>query len=158
MLPDLVGVEMEGFVSIDFDPVAFASESDLMALRILAIDHVQVTVPSSQEVETLEFYDTVLGLERIEKPAPLLKNGGAWYRQGSIEVHLSPEDTPSDASSSKRHLCFVVADLDVAESELVTHGVEIIRDNQPITGWIRLYVRDPGGNRFEIAQRVPKSN
>jgi catechol 2,3-dioxygenase-like lactoylglutathione lyase family enzyme len=128
-----------------------------MALKIVSIDHVQVTVPRSEEAKALEFYDAVLGLERIEKPATLLKNGGAWYRHGPIELHLSPEDGPSDSSSSKRHLCYVVADLDEAESELARHGVEIIRDRQPIAGWIRFYIRDPGGNRLEIAQRVPKS-
>ena len=33
-------------------------------------------------------------------------------------------------------------------------GVEIIRDNRPLDGWRRFYVRDPGGNRIEIAERV----
>jgi len=32
-------------------------------------------------------------------------------------------------------------------------AIEIIPDNQPIQGWRRFYVRDPGGNRIEIAER-----
>ena len=99
----------------------------------------------------------MLGLEQIEKPAPLLKNGGAWYRHGSIEIHVSPEDGPSDSSGSKRHVCYVVPDLEEAESELAMHGVEIIRDRQPIAGWILFYIRDPGGNRLEIAHAFPSA-
>ncbi len=71
-----------------------------------------------------------------------------------MEVHVSPEDGRSDSEHSKRHVCFVVPSLMEAESELARHGVQIIPDRQPIAGWRRLYVRDPGGNRIEVAQRL----
>lgn len=125
-----------------------------MPLKLEAIDHVQVTVPRPVEREALRFYDTVLGLERITKPEPLASNGGAWYRLGALEVHLSPEDDVGSSRASKRHVCFVVPDLKEAESELARQGVETIPDRQPIAGWARFYIRDPGGNRIEIAQRV----
>ena len=32
-------------------------------------------------------------------------------------------------------------------------GVEIIADPRPVPGTARFYVRDPGGNLFEIAQQ-----
>ncbi len=32
-------------------------------------------------------------------------------------------------------------------------GIDVIPDNRPIDGWRRFYVRDPGGNRIEIAER-----
>jgi catechol 2,3-dioxygenase-like lactoylglutathione lyase family enzyme len=126
-----------------------------MSLNIESIDHIQITVPKSVETEAIEFYSTILGLKPIEKPEPLRTNGGAWYRHGSIEIHLSPEDGSADNCQSKRHVCYVILDLAEAESELARHGIEIIRDRQPIAGWIRFYIRDPGGNRIEIAQRVP---
>ena len=125
-----------------------------MALKIDAIDHVQVTVPRSVEDEALRFYEGVLGLERIEKPEPLAGNGGGWYRLGAIELHVSPEDGDGAGRASKRHVCYVVFDLKEAEAELVRQGVETIPDRQPIAGWARFYIRDPGGNRIEIAQRV----
>ena len=63
-----------------------------MPLKLQLIDHVQVTVPRSVEADALRFYETVLGLERIAKPEPLVRNGGAWYRIGALELHVSPED------------------------------------------------------------------
>ena len=125
-----------------------------MPLALEAIDHVQVTVPHSVAAQALHFYETVLGLTRIAKPEPLAANGGAWYRVGSLEVHISPEDGGATAHESKRHICYVVADLTAAQTELARHGVEIIPDRQPVSGWSRFYIRDPGGNRIEIAQRV----
>jgi catechol 2,3-dioxygenase-like lactoylglutathione lyase family enzyme len=96
----------------------------------------------------------VLGLKCIEKPGALAKNGGAWYRLGPIEVHVSPEDGDLGGDTSKRHVCYLVADLGKAETELSRQGIAIIPDLQPIKGWARFYVRDPGGNRIEIAQRL----
>ncbi len=125
-----------------------------MAVQPEAIDHVQVTVPRSVEAEALRFYDHVLGLKPIAKPLELARNGGAWYRLGALELHVSPEDESEVCAASKRHVCYLVRDLKEAESELVRHGVEIIPDRQPIPGWARFYIRDPGGNRIEIAQRV----
>ena len=128
-----------------------------MPLKLEAIDHVQVTVPSSVEAEALRFYGTVLGLERITKPDSLTINGGAWYRLGSLEVHVSPEDDRAAGQESKRHVCYVVTDLKEAELELAAQGVEVIPDRQPIAGWARFYIRDPGGNRIEIAQRLTQA-
>jgi predicted enzyme related to lactoylglutathione lyase len=125
-----------------------------MPLKIESIDHIQVAVPLSVIEQAMTFYGAIFGLERIDKPEALRKNGGAWYRHGSLEIHLSIEDDSSDLTQSKRHLCYVVPDLEEAESELASHGVEIIRDRQLIPGWIRFYIRDPGGNRIEIAQRT----
>ncbi len=125
-----------------------------MPLELEVIDHVQMTVPRSVEAEALRFYENVLGLEPITKPEALAGNGGAWYRLGALEVHVSPEDDCGAPGTSKRHVCYVVPDLKAAESELARHGVETIPDRQPIPGWARFYIRDPGGNRIEIAQRV----
>jgi predicted enzyme related to lactoylglutathione lyase len=46
-----------------------------------------------------------------------------------------------------------VKDLAEAEQKFRSAGVEILPDDQPTPGWLRFYVRDPGGNRLEIAQR-----
>jgi hypothetical protein len=47
----------------------------------------------------------------------------------------------------------MVANLADAEAAMREAGIEIIPDNNPIAGWRRFYIRDPGGNRIEIAQR-----
>jgi catechol 2,3-dioxygenase-like lactoylglutathione lyase family enzyme len=127
---------------------------DLMALKIEAIDHVQVTVPASALAAAIRFYGEVLGLKTIDKPESLRKNGGTWYQVGSFELHISPEDEPAGLAQSKRHVCYVVPELDAAQRQLAAHLVEIISDHQPIPGWVRCYIRDPAGNRIEIAQRL----
>jgi catechol 2,3-dioxygenase-like lactoylglutathione lyase family enzyme len=122
-----------------------------MPLEITELNHVQTTVPSSVEHAAKYFYGTILGLEEIPKPAGPRSRGGAWYRCGSVEIHLSVEDLP--AGASRRHVCFMVANLAEAEAAMREAAIEIIPDKQPIEGWLRFYVRDPGGNRIEIAER-----
>ena len=127
-----------------------------MRFELTQIDHVQVTVPSASEGASKHFYGTVLGLEQIPKPASpgsARSQSGAWYRCGSVELHLSVEDLPGDNSASRRHVCFMVTNLAEAEAAMREAAIEIMQDNQPIEGWQRFYVRDPGGNRIEIAER-----
>jgi catechol 2,3-dioxygenase-like lactoylglutathione lyase family enzyme len=125
-----------------------------MTLEIIEINHVQTTVPSGTEEASKYFYGAILGLEEIPKPTNSRSQGGAWYRQGAVELHLSIEDPGTDNRSSRRHVCFLVADLAEAERTVREAGVEIIPDHRPMDGWRRFYVRDPGGNRIEIAERV----
>ena len=127
-----------------------------MPLEITEFNHVQITVPSSAEQASKHFYGAILGLEEIPKPANPLSprsKAGAWYRCDSVELHLSVEDLPGDNRASRRHVCFMVTDLTEAEATMREAAIEIIPDNQPIEGWRRFYVRDPGGNRIEIAER-----
>ena len=124
-----------------------------MALEIIEINHVQITVPRAAEEASKHFYKDILGLEEISKPVGPRGPSGAWYRQGTVEVHLSVEADVSDNQRSKRHICYLVIDLAAAEQHLRGAGIDIISDQQPVPGWLRFYVRDPGGNRIEIAQR-----
>ena len=125
-----------------------------MALEIEAVDHVQVTVPRSVVESAEHFYGVVLGLERVPKPDGNTR-GGAWYQKGDVQVHLSiEEDVLAGNHASGRHVCYRVADLARAERSFREAGVEILPDTRPVEGWARFYVRDPGGNRLEIAQRV----
>jgi catechol 2,3-dioxygenase-like lactoylglutathione lyase family enzyme len=125
-----------------------------MALEITELNHVNVTVPRSLEAAAKHFYGTVLGLEELEKPGESKKRGGAWYKIGPVQLHLSIEDGAEGHAVSKRHVCYIVRDAEQAESELRSAGVEIIPDDKPIEGWKRFYVRDPGGNRIEMAQKA----
>lgn len=128
-----------------------------MALEIVGINHVNITVPQSAEEAAKRFYKEILGLEEIPKPENSKKRGGAWFRLGALELHLSIEDAGSDNAASRRHVCYTVADIESAEQLFRVAGVEVIPDRQPVEGWPRFYVRDPGGNRLEIAQSKPGS-
>ena len=117
---------------------------------VIALHHVNVTVPAELEAAAKDFYGTVLGLERIPKPLTSRQNG-AWYQIGNTQLHLSVEDEERPLSS--RHVCFTVSDLSDAETKFRGAGVEIIPDPRPNPSSPRFYVRDPGGNQLEIAQQ-----
>src|SRR6185369_4958970 len=115
-----------------------------MPLEITELNHIQTTVPSAAEQMAKHFYGTILGLKQIPKPASpssTRPQRGAWYRCGSIELHLSVEDLPADKSASRRHVCFMVSDLAEAEAAMREAAIEIMPDNQPIEGLRRLYGR-----------------
>ena len=116
------------------------------------IHHVNVTVPRTLESQAKHFYGVVMGLEEVQKPEESRKRGGAWYQLGPLQLHLSIEDGLGEQCISKRHVCYTVDDLQRAEQQFREAGVEIIPDDLPTPGWSRFYVRDPGGNRLEIAQ------
>ncbi|MBR8840403.1 MAG: VOC family protein [Stigonema ocellatum SAG 48.90 = DSM 106950] len=116
-----------------------------------AIDHIQVTSSPEAEDEMLFFYNKVLGLTEIPKPEETKADGGAWYVLGNIQIHVTTEKNPSNAAS-RRHICYLVRDLQAFQEHLEAHGVEIISDRLPIPGRNRFFLRDPAGNRIEIAQ------
>lgn len=116
------------------------------------LHHVNVTVPRSLEADAKHFYGVVMGLAEVPKPAESRGRGGAWYQLGPMQLHLSIEEGLGAECISKRHVCYTVVDLASAESKFREAGVEILPDDLPTPGWSRFYVRDPGGNRLEIAQ------
>ncbi len=119
------------------------------------VDHVQITVPRALEAATRRFYGEGLGFAEVPKPPELARNGGMWYRLGAVQLHVSLEDIDAAANSaSRRHIAYDVGDLDAVERELRRRGLDIIPDRQPTPGFRRFYLRDPGGNRIEISQRV----
>ena len=119
-----------------------------------AFHHVNVTVPRSLEEAAKHFYGVVMGLQEVPKPESSRARGGAWYQLGQVQLHLSIEEPLGENCLSKRHVCYTVRDLAEAEERFRNAGVEILPDDQPMPGWKRFYVRDPGGNRLEIAQAV----
>ena len=116
------------------------------------IHHVNVTVPRSLEQATKHFYGVVMGMTEVPKPESSRGRGGAWYQLGPVQLHLSVEENV--VNEGKRHVCYTVSDLSEAEEQFRQAGVEILPDDRPIEGVQRFYVRDPGGNRLEIAQAV----
>jgi catechol 2,3-dioxygenase-like lactoylglutathione lyase family enzyme len=119
---------------------------------VIALHHVNVTVPAELEAATKHFYGVVLGLKQIPKPTTS-RQSGAWFEIGPTQLHLSVEEEPKLLSS--RHVCFTVSDLAEAEHRFREAGVEIIPDPRPSPDAPRFYVRDPGGNQLEIAQASP---
>lgn len=122
-----------------------------MGIRIIRLNHVNVTVPSALEDSSKHFYGTVLGLPQIPKPEGTRQNIGAWYDLGGTQLHLSIEDKVQN-ERSERHVCYQVADAASAEHHFRNAGIEIIPEAYPVKGISRFFLRDPGGNMIEITQ------
>jgi catechol 2,3-dioxygenase-like lactoylglutathione lyase family enzyme len=121
-----------------------------MALGVIAVDHVNITVPRAQEAEALHFYRAILGLNEIPKPEPQRSRGGAWFQVGAAQVHVSLED--HESPRSRRHVCLLVGDLKRARDAAVAAGIAIEEENVA-EGLARFFIRDPAGNRLEIGHR-----
>ena len=122
-----------------------------MSISITSLQHVNVRVQPALEAEAKNFYGSLLGLTEVAKPPEAKQRGGAWYQLGSVQLHLS-RDAGADNEGSKRHICFHVANLEEAKNHLANAGIEILPDDEPMAGYPRFYVRDPGGNLIEVAQ------
>lgn len=114
------------------------------------LDHVQLAMPPGREAEARRFYGSILGLAEIPKPANLAARGGAWFRCGSVQVHLGVEADFRPAK--KAHPAFLVADLGQITANLRQAGYIIKHDEETVEGHDRVFTQDPFGNRIELLQ------
>jgi len=106
-------------------------------------------MPPGAEAEARGFYEGVLGLTEVPKPAPLDARGGCWFEGGGAIVHLGVQDDFHPAR--KAHAAFLLEDLDAGRQVLRAAGVEIVEDDA-LAATRRLYTYDPFGNRIELIQ------
>lgn len=118
-------------------------------MQVLRIDHVQLAMPEGQEDAARHFYQGVLGIPEVPKPADLAARGGVWFERGDLKVHLGVDRRFVPAR--KAHPAFIVADLRALMSRLAAAGVAV-RDDEPLDGYLRVYVDDPFGNRLELLE------
>jgi catechol 2,3-dioxygenase-like lactoylglutathione lyase family enzyme len=124
-------------------------------INIARLDHVQITAPPALLAATVAFYRDVLGLEEMRSSAGAPAGAPAWLRCGPVKVHVSADPVGAAGQErAKRHVCFIVADLAETERVLREAGVSRLPDERPVPGWPRIFVRDPAGNRVELARPV----
>jgi len=116
---------------------------------IVAIEHVQLAMPPRMEQAAREFYQELLGIPEVPKPRKLAERGGAWFERGALKIHLGVE--AGFRPARKAHPAFLVTDLEALMSRLKAHGVQVIEDD-PLEGYLRVYVADPFGNRIELLE------
>lgn len=120
---------------------------------LLAINHIQITVPVGDEVEAKWFYCNLLGLEEVEKPDILKPNGGFWMKLGNHQIHVGTESNV-DRSKTKSHIAYQVSNIEEWKSKFTKENIAII-ESQPIPGCERFEIRDPFGNRIEFMAIIP---
>ena len=116
---------------------------------LIGIHHVQLAMPDGEDDVAVHFYGEVLGLQRVPKPDELSPRGGVWFRSGTLEVHLGVEEGFQPAV--KAHPAFLVAGLAALRERIESNGYKV-SDTVPISGFERIYVRDPFGNRLELIE------
>ena len=116
---------------------------------ILEIEHVQLAMPAGREAEARAFYFGLLGLPEVAKPSALAKRGGAWFETGTVKIHLGVEVDFRPAR--KAHPALLVRELRPLVERLRAAGVDVVED--PLDGYLRVYVSDPFGNRIELMER-----
>jgi catechol 2,3-dioxygenase-like lactoylglutathione lyase family enzyme len=122
-------------------------------VKITGLDHVQIAIPVDGEDAARRFYRDLLGLTEMDKPAPLVGRGGAWFAGPGIDIHLGVEK--DFRPSRKAHVAVLVTNLDSARSKLKAAGVAVTEDEVEI-GVDRFYADDPFGNRVEFVSDLDR--
>src|SRR5262245_47023980 len=106
-------------------------------------------MPEGREDAARHFYQDLLGIPEVPKPPDLVARGGVWFERGDLKVHLGVDR--QFVPARKAHPAFIVADLRALMSRLAAAGVAL-RDDEPLDGYLRVYVDDPFGNRLELLE------
>ena len=108
-------------------------------------------MPAGQESSARAFYSGVLGLVEESKPANLARRGGVWFRGGDLRLHLGVD--PDFRAAVKAHPAILVRGLAELAAKCRAAGFPPVTD-EPLTGFSRIYVFDPFGNRIEFLEQL----
>ncbi len=120
-------------------------------MNIQGIDHVQLAMPAGEEDQARKFYHKLLGVPEVPKPPDLAKRGGVWFEDDRVRIHLGVDKNFQPAG--KAHIAFLVDNVSELASRCSEEGYRIV-DDEPLDGYIRIYVYDPFGNRLEFMEPV----
>jgi catechol 2,3-dioxygenase-like lactoylglutathione lyase family enzyme len=118
-------------------------------MPVQRIDHVQLAMPPGGEDRAREFYQGVLGIPEVPKPADMARRGGCWFESGDLKVHLGVEQEFRPAR--KAHPAFIVSELVALVARLRSAGSPLTEDRS-LTEYDRFFVEDPFGNRIELME------
>jgi catechol 2,3-dioxygenase-like lactoylglutathione lyase family enzyme len=118
-------------------------------MEVECLHHVQLAMPAGGEPRAREFYQGILGIPEVAKPAELARRGGCWFEHGEVRIHLGVEAEFRPAR--KAHPALVVRNLRALAATLEVAGFEC-RGDRAFSGHARLFVDDPFGNRIELLQ------
>lgn len=123
--------------------------------------YTHVTIVADDLEESVQFYETVFGMERI--PTPNWDLPIQWVDCGGLQLHIVETDVPVPEF---HHFAVHVDDLEAVYSSVRSHETadfetldgyvtgEVVDDAPPVyyvpTGTVQLYIRDPAGNMVEV--------
>ena len=118
-------------------------------MKILAIEHIQLAMPPGQEQRAKDFYEEILGLPERAKPPHLAAHGGVWFERRDLKIHLGVEK--NFLAAKKAHPALLVEELGELVRVLRAGGY-IVTEDEPLSGYTRVYTEDPFGNRIELME------
>jgi glyoxylase I family protein len=99
--------------------------------------------------KSMEFYEKVVGLKRIERPN--FPFPGAWYGIGGNALHLiSSENHGRKPDPLGPHVAFEVEDFDETRRTLKEMGIEFLEAPAGMGAGRQLWILDPDGNTVEL--------
>jgi catechol 2,3-dioxygenase-like lactoylglutathione lyase family enzyme len=122
-------------------------------MPVQRLDHVQLAMPPGGEDRAREFYQGVLGIPEVPKPADMARRGGCWFERGELKVHLGVEQEFRPAR--KAHPAFIVSDLVALVTQLRSAGSPLTEDRS-MAEYHRFFVEDPFGNRIELMEPIAR--
>jgi catechol 2,3-dioxygenase-like lactoylglutathione lyase family enzyme len=109
-------------------------------------------MPPGGEELAVAFYEGLLGITHIAKPARLAVRGGCWFEDENVRVHLGVDHEFRPAR--RAHPTLLVVDLPRLVQAL--HDADVhIADDERLEAYNRIYVDDPFGNRIELMEPTP---
>lgn len=115
----------------------------------ISIDHVQLAAPPGCEAQARRFFGDVLGLEEIDKPAPLHGRGGVWFALGDQQLHIGVQEPFSPARKAHPAFRCSAPMLEPLAERLGAAGAPV-RWDEELPAIRRFFTEDPWGNRIEI--------
>ncbi len=120
--------------------------------------HINILVDDLAEAERV--YIDTLGFEVLPRP-DFGGFKGAWYRVGTLQLHLSVVEEMPDLKGGFPHLAFHIpaAEFDATIDALKSGGVEFLGDamaredfGEPVRA---IFCKDPAGNPIEFTDVPP---
>ena len=105
-------------------------------------------MPRGGEEEARAFYNGLLGIHEVAKPADLAVRGGCWFEDGDLKIHLGVEENFRPAL--KAHPALIVEDLPNLIIGLIADGLSV--ETKVVEDQIHAYIHDPFGNRIELLE------
>ncbi|MDA0811957.1 MAG: glyoxalase [Verrucomicrobia bacterium] len=114
---------------------------------IIALDHIQLAMPTGGEATAIAFFAGLLGFSEEPKPWPLAERGGCWFASGACKLRIGID--PAFVPQKKAHPAFLCEDIDDLTARLVAIGC-VVHWNHDLPKRRRFYTADPFGNRLEL--------
>ena len=120
-----------------------------------------LAVPTRDPERSAAFYEHVLGMRRIARPA--FSFGGAWlyHEPSGLQFHIiehgSAPGSRSAIDTLAQHFAMAADDLDIVEARLGEHGIQYRRQINA-AGFHQIFFQDPDGNTIEVGVYPPDSS